>query len=365
MKTIPESPATPAHWTSRPLPVHLVGSLPHPLCEDARAAMSWFLGHRAGAELTALPYDRDPRWIIDWLDGLAAVPGLEQVRGGASRGYDDMPYYRIRPGHRLLPGDVAPGRPAQAETAFAALDAIGTAGVRVQVGIPNSLDLALFASGSVEAARDWMPAVQEAVVGEVAALAAAWGDRVQLQLETPAVLVAYHRTSREAWPMLTRDLSGQVAEVLRAAPRVSWVLHLCYGDLEHVPVFAPSDLEPAVEFLNGLADLLARLRLPMPTVHLPVTSGDTPPPTDPAFFAALRHLRRGVDVIAGVVAEAHPEATRRALCLTVEALGAPVAGVAAACGYGRRALDAAAANMRLAADLAREWSPLMKPRGEG
>ncbi|MFT7840341.1 hypothetical protein Q5530_29720 [Saccharothrix sp. BKS2] len=362
---MPESRATPVHWTSRPLPVHLVGSLPRPLCEDAGTAMSWFLRHRDGAELTALPYDRDPRWIIDWLDRLAAVPALEQVRGGASRGYADMPCYRVRPGHRLTPGDVAPGRTAQAEAAFAALDAIGATDVRVQVGIPHALDLALFGSGSVEAARDWLPTVQEAVIGEVAALAAAWGDRVQFQLETPAVLVAYHRTAREAWPLLTRDLSGQVSEVLRAAPRGRWVLHLCYGDLEHVPVFAPSDLEPAVEFLNGLADLLARLRLPMPTVHLPVTSGDAAPPTDPGFFAALRRLRRGVNVIAGVVAEAHPEETRRALRLTVEALGAPVAGVAAACGHGRRTPEEAVANMELAAALAREWSPLLTPRGEG
>ncbi|QFZ19489.1 hypothetical protein [Saccharothrix syringae] len=364
MSTIRESRATPAHWTSRPLPVHLVGSLPPPLCEDPAAAMGWFLRHRRGAELTALPYDRDPRWIIDWLDRLAAVPALERVRGGASRGYDDMPHYRVLPGRRLVPGDVAPGRPAQAEAAFAALGAAGAGDARVQVGIPNPLDLALFASGSVTAARDWMPVVREAVLGEVAQIAATWGDRVQLQLETPAVLVAYHRTSREAWSMLTRDLAAQVAEVLRAAPRARWVLHLCYGDLEHVPVFAPTDLDPAVEFLNGLADLLDRHRLPMPTVHLPVTSGDDPPPTDPGFFEALRRLRRGVDVIAGVVAESHPAATRRALYLTVEALGAPVTGVAAACGYGRRTVEAAAANLELAAALAREWGPLVEPRQE-
>ncbi|MFE2758209.1 hypothetical protein ACFXGA_40050 [Actinosynnema sp. NPDC059335] len=61
-------------------------------------------------------------------------------------------------------------------------------------------------------------------------------------------------------------------------------------------------------------------------------------------------------MIAGVVAEDYPEETREALRLTVEALGAPVAGVAAACGYGRRTEEAAAANLGLAARLAREWS---------
>ena len=344
-----------------PLPVHLVGSLPRPLCDDPAAAMGWFLRHRGNAPLTALPSDRDPRWIIDWLTHhMSSVPSLEQVRGGESRGYDDMPYYRVRPGQRLCAEEIGLSRVEQADAAFAALDRLCAAGagepLRVQVGIPNALDLAVFAFGSIEAAHEWLPTMQVAVVHEVTELVARWGDRLQLQLETPAVLVAYHLTPADAWPALTAQLSRQVAGVLAAAPRTRWVLHLCYGDLEHVPVFTPTDLESAVLFLNALSDELAGRGAPMPTVHLPVTSGDSPPPTDPAFYEALRDLRRGVDVIAGVVAEDHPGETREALRLTAEALGTPVAGVAAACGYGRRTEDAAAANLGLAAQLAQEWS---------
>ncbi|MCE6995086.1 hypothetical protein LZG04_09730 [Saccharothrix sp. S26] len=344
-----------------PLPVHLVGSLPRPLCDDPATAMGWFLRHRGDAHLTALPSDRDPRWIIDWLTHhLSTVPSLEQVRGGESRGYDDMPYYRVRPGQRLCAEEVGLSRVEQAEAAFAALDRLplprtGDA-PRVQVGIPNALDLSVFAFGSMDAARQWLPTMQTAVVHEVTELVARWGDRLQLQLETPAVLVAYHLTPRQAWPALTADLTRQVAGVLAAAPLTRWVLHLCYGDLEHVPVFTPTDLEPPVLFLNGLADVMAERGAPMPTVHLPVTSGDSPPPTDPAFYEALRRLRDGVEVIAGVVAEDHPEETREGLRLVAEALGRPPAGVAAACGYGRRSEEAAAANLGLAAGLAREWS---------
>ncbi|WP_367128848.1 hypothetical protein [Saccharothrix sp. HUAS TT1] len=352
---------TPAPVHERhPLPVHLVGSLPRPLCDDPDTSMGWFLRHRGAAPLTALPSDRDPRWIIDWLTyHMSTVPSLEQVRGGESRGYDDMPYYRVRPGSRLCPEDIGLARVEQAAEAFAALDRLcATAGCeppRVQVGIPNALDLAVFAFGALDAAREWLPTMQAAVLHEVTALVARWGDRLQLQLETPAVLVAYHLTPPEAWPELTEQLVGQVGELLAAAPGTRWVLHLCYGDLEHVPVFTPSDMRSAVRFLNALADLLAARDVPMPTVHLPVTSGDNPPPTDPAFYQELRHLRRGVEVIAGVVAENHPEETEEGLRLTVEALGGPVAGVAAACGYGRRTEDAAAANLELAVRLAQEW----------
>ncbi len=343
------------------LPVHLVGSLPRPLCDDPATAMEWFLRHRGDAELTALPSDRDPRWIIDWLTHhMSTVPSLEQVRGGESRGYDDMPYYRVRPGHRLCADDVGLSRVEQAEAAFAALDRLRVAGtgdpLRVQVGIPNALDLAVFAFGSIDAAQEWLPTMQTAVVHEVTELVARWDDRLQLQLETPAVLVAYHLTPPAAWPALTADLTRQVAGVLAAAPRTRWVLHLCYGDLERVPVFVPTDLKPAVRFLNALADVLAGQGTPLPIVHLPVASGRHAPPTDPAFYDELRHLRRGVEVIAGVVAEDHPEETREALRLTAEALGAPLAGVAAACGYGRRTEAAVAANLGLAARLAQEWS---------
>ncbi|MEJ2853690.1 MULTISPECIES: hypothetical protein [unclassified Saccharothrix] len=335
-------------------PVHLVGSLPKPLCDDPATAMDWFLGHRGDAELTALPCDRDPRWIIDWLDRLVEVPALEQVRSGDSSCYADMPYYRLRPGHHLQPGDVASGLPARVADAFSALSARGGCPpLRVQVGVPNALDLALFAFGSPEAAHEHLPVFQAAVVGEVAEIAARWGDRVQFQLETPVVLVSYHLTGREGWPVLTGRLVGQVAEVLAAVPQGRWVLHLCYGDLGHTPVFTPTDLDAPVTFLNALSDHQAAHRIPMPTVHLPVTTGNTAPPTTPTFFAALGRLRRGVEVIAGVVAEEHPTESQTALNLLEDALGHPVAAVAAACGYGRRTPAAAAANLSLAATLAR------------
>ncbi|ATY17062.1 hypothetical protein CU254_41495 (plasmid) [Amycolatopsis sp. AA4] len=346
------------------IPVHLVGSLPPPLHRDIRAALAWPLVHCGDAPLTAMYYEPDPRWMVDWLDNLARIPALEQVRSGASQGYDDVPYYRIRPGHELDPADLAMGRIAQTEAVFAVLDTLDTGAVprRLQVGIPNAFDRAVFASGSPEAADEWMPALQASVMDEVAALAARWGDRVQLQLESPAVLAAYHRAAHEDWPLLTAELVQQVSGIIEAAQDARWILHLCYGDLEHEPLFTPVDLDAAVQFLNALADALAERGIPMPTVHLPVAHGSAPPSTDPAFYRALLRLRRGIHVIAGVVAEDHPVESRHALVLITDALGGPVEGIAAGCGLGRRTLAAAAANMALAARLAHGRSPLSARR---
>lgn len=358
-------------WVPEPMPVHLVGSIPPEVCPTPGEAMQWCLDQANGAALTALPIDVDPRWIIDWLTGLGAEPGLVTVRAGRSRDYEDMPYYRVAEGHVLSTEDVALRRVAQTADALIYADSLDTAGrtvpTRLQVGIPNPLDLALFAAGSPADAQEWFPVMAQMVREEVTEIAQLWGDRVQFQLETPAVLLRYHLTPRPDWPTLTDELVHQVADVLSSASSVPWVLHLCYGDLERHPLFEPEHLEAPVMFLNALLEECHARDIAMPLVHLPVAHGSAAPATSAEFFTALSRLRRGIDVIAGVVAEDHPAASRTALALFTDALGGPVAGVAAGCGLGRRSRAAAAANIALAAAMAAESSPVLisLPRRSG
>ncbi len=341
--------------------VHAVGSVPAAVSGDPARGMRWLLEHRNSANLTALPHDADPRWIIDWLDGLAGVDALAVVRAGPSRDYTDMPVYRIRRGRSIDKADVALGRVRDAAAAFAALDRLAvefTVPDRVQIGVPHTLDRALFAAGSPQAAADWLPALHANLVDELSELVDRWGDRVQLQLETPAVLMSYHRTPLDGWPELTTRLVALTADVLAitgsAAP---WVVHLCYGDLGHRPAFVPAGLDAAVLFLNAVAVELDRRGLPAPTAHLPLCHGAAGPPEDPAYYRPLTGLRRSVDVIAGLVAETEPSASRLALALVTEALAVSPTAIGAPCGLGRRTPAAAAANMRLAADLITRTSP--------
>ncbi len=358
MSVLTTTPPVTTHWAPKPLRVHAAGTVPAGTGGDPLSTMQWHLDHRHGARMTALPFDTDPHWIIGWLNARVEVPGLVQVRDGASRGYDDMPYYSVAEGHRLTAAELALGRPQLAEEAFHEKERLVGDDIpsRLQVSIPNALDLAYFVSGSAEASVEWMPEMQAMVAGEVSEIADRWGDRVVFQLESPTVLLAYARTPREDWSLLTRELATQVAGILAAAPEAEWVLHLCCGDVQHQPLIVPTDLSAAVQFLNALAELLAELGIAMPTVHLPVAHGDAAPSTDPAFYAALRDLRRGIAVIAGVVAESYPDQTRTALGLVVDALAGPVDGVGAGCGHGRRTNAAAAANAALAANLAHAWT---------
>ncbi|HEY3690539.1 MAG TPA: hypothetical protein VGL46_09565 [Pseudonocardiaceae bacterium] len=341
-----------------PLRVHPVGTVPAGAGGDPLSTMQWHLDHRHGATMVTLPFETDERWIIGWLDAREQVRGLVKLRAGGSQSYGDLPYFTLAEGYQLTTADLALGRPQLTENAFQVYEDLVGEDIpsQLQVGIPNAIDLAYFVSGSAETSAEWMPEMQAMVAGEVSEIANRWGDRVVFQLESPVILLAYATTPREDWALLTRELASQVAGILGAAPNSDWVLHLCYGDLEHQSLIEPTDLAAAVQFLNTLAEVLAGLDIPMPTVHLPVAYGDKPPSTDPQFYADLRDLRRGIAVIAGVVAESHPDQTRTAIGLVVDALAGPVEGIGAACGHGRRTNEAAAANAELAASVAHSWA---------
>uniref|UniRef100_UPI003F496109 hypothetical protein n=1 Tax=Amycolatopsis sp. CA-096443 TaxID=3239919 RepID=UPI003F496109 len=357
---------------SEPVAVQATGSAPtgtrNPLdtmqfhLDHCRAAKRSELPTGARPVLMAVPCDVDCNWIIDWLLALARVPGLRQIRTGDCRGYDRLPAYVLEDGHDLDPASLALGRPQLVEEAFAAWEQLVGDAIpeKLQVSIPNVLDLAYFISGSAETAPRWLPTVQAMLAAEVREIAQRWGDRVRLQLESPAVMLSYFQTPREGWPQLTEQLVDQVAALISVAPDADWVLHtVCYGDLEHQPLFVPTDLDAAVMFLNALARRLEEMGIAMPIAHIPVTYADAAPPTDPAFYEILRQLRGDIQVIAGVTAEHHPEATAVAASLMAEVLGARLKAVGAACGLGRRTPEDAVANHRLSVRIAAFLSTLV------
>lgn len=350
--------------------VHFVGSLPPTLADTDRAGMQWLLDRADPAQLTTLPCDRDPRWIINWLESLRDRGPFELVLDGDSSGYTEMPVYRVRRGTALGPGDVGPRRAPEVSAAIAARRQLSATHLPpYQVSMPAPLDLSLFAFGVPAAAMRLLPptaalaAIRDALkylptftaaiadeVEQIQQLADRWDDEVVIQLESPAVMVAYDRAPRAAWPLVTRLLTRQLAGVIGALPpQTRIVLHdWCRGDLAHKPISGVRDLTPLVAFTNALAARLERAEWPMPPVHLALCDGETAPSTRPSDYEVLRCLREDVQVYAGLVDEHHPDASARALELVEQALGRPVDAVAAACGLGRRTPEEAEANATLA-----------------
>jgi hypothetical protein len=353
--------------TSRPptpvLPrrVHLVGSLPDPLCADPTTAMRWQLDTVGAAGLRALVWEPDPNWIRDYVLGLTAARCLQVRHDGEYNDYTDPRHYRVRRGFELDPDELVLGREHALAEAMAVreqlqfeypLDLLPPQ----QVGIPHALDLALFTLGNPAAVLRWMSVFQQVVAREVSACVYQWGGDFEVQLESPAILALLHRAPAWTRPALARRLARQVVDLLLHAPHsVRWVVHLCYGDLDHQPLFRPRDLTPAVLFANALADLCDRLDETVPLIHIPMVTGDDPPSLDVEFYRPLRRLHRDVRLIAGVVAERHRAESELVLGLVEALLGGPVAAIAAGCGLGRRPADAAIANTVIARDIAAMW----------
>ena len=347
----------PAPSATHPRPVsrrvHLVGSLPRPVAPDVQTGMRWVLDRAGSSALSVIPCDRDPFWITGYVRSRENVDAFELVRDGGCTGYSDVPAYRVRPGRRLAMADVALGRPAEAAAAVAErrrLRAEFPDLAPVQVSVPSPLDLALFTMGNPVRALRHFAVFERMIVAEVVAIAGQYGpDEVAFQMESPAVLYLL----RHAPAAVAGVIARQLARVMLAGPDTArWTLHLCYGDLAHKSLFAPKDLKPVVLVVNALAQRLARYGRKMPAVHVPMAHGDQPPPEEASAYAALRDLVRGVDVIAGCVDERHPDLSEKALRHAEDALGQRVAGVSAACGYGRRTPAEAGANLDLACRLA-------------
>ncbi|WP_158633211.1 hypothetical protein [Amycolatopsis sp. WAC 04182] len=336
--------------------IHFVGSLPPAASKTDMEAMQWFLDHAGDTNFLTLPSDRDPRWIIDWLISLTNVPALQPRRTGNSTGYDDMPTYRLAPGRFLAPEDVSLRRVRDVTVAMSTRPRLRTTGALPphQVSLPNALDLSYFCFGAPRPALAALPIFRDALVQDVLEIHNRWDTEVTFQLETPAVLTLLERTPRPLWKMLALGLAKQTAELITAAPpEINWIIHLCYGDLAHRPLFEPTDLVAAVLYLNAVERRLTKAGYPMPTAHIPLCTGTSAPSTDRSFYRALGHLRSNIDIIAGLVDENHAAASLIALQLAEDEFDRPIRTIAAACGLGRRTPDAAAANTRLARKLAR------------
>lgn len=323
--------------------------------------MQWIIDHSHGQRLTALPCDLDPDWIVGYLRGLSEREALEVKRPGDYGGYENMRTYGVRRGHRLRPEDVSMGRDDRLREVLDEFRALRAerpelADLRLQVSLPNPLDLAIFVFSN----RPWrslryLPVFAQATVEEVTALTAIAGQDVVWQLETPSVLVGMDMAKRlpGGRTLAARLLAGQVADLLARLPAdAAMTLHLCYGDLQNSEMFAPRDLGPVVRYLNLLAAALRRRGRPLPPVHIPAAYGAHPAPRTERFYQPLRRLDPEWKVIAGIAAAADPAGGADSLRALEAAAGRRAYAVATACGLGRHTVDEAERAAEAMADVA-------------
>jgi hypothetical protein len=205
----------------------------------------------------------------------------------------------------------------------------------LQVGVPGYLDMALFTFGPLGVVRFGRTFLR-AVAGQLADIHRAAGDRVVFQLEVPTALIAVVSAPPPLRPAMAALMARLVTRQIAKAPAGSrFGVHLCLGDLGHRALRQLKTADPLVHLANAIVrqwPLGRRLEY----LHLPMSGGDQPPTTDPAFYAPLRRLPGGVQLVAGIAHENQGEAEQVAVRTAVEKAVGRTVDIATSCGLGRR-----------------------------
>ena len=336
-----------------PRALHFLGTMPQ--FNDATAALTWQLTELDGSLRRLSGGETGPRllWFVPFIKELKAAPNIRARRDGDWTDYDDVDRLVVRRGARLTPADLPLRIAEYARQDLAALAELDPgARLPLQIGVPGYLDMALFIFGPLGVlrhARTFLTAIAE----QINAIQREAGEHVVFQLEVPAALIAVLSAPPLLRPLLAEFMAHLVTRPVARAPRgTRFGVHLCLGDLGHHALKQLKDAAPLVVLANAIARRWPAGRS-LDYVHLPMSGGDVPPPTDPGFYAPLRGLRLpdGVDLIAGIAHESQDRPTQLTVRGLVEnALGHPV-DIATSCGLGRRTPDAAIAAVTSMRDL--------------
>ncbi len=320
--------------------LHFVGTMPQ--FRSAEDAFGWQLSEVRSRLRRLSGGETGPRlaWLVPMVKDLKKNPKIREVRDGDWSDYDSVDRLAVRRGQRLTPDDI-PLR--LAEWAREELEVLAAAGspatpeLPLQIGVPGYLDMSMLTFGPLGGFRN-SGTFLAAVAGQIEEIADQAGDRVVFQLETPTALIAVASAPRPMQAPLAAMLSRRVLRQVARAPRgTRFGLHLCLGDMGHKAKQQLATTDPLVALATALVSSWPDGRA-LDYLHLPLSGGDQPPTTDPAFYAPLRRLDLGSvpTIVAGIAHEEQSVADQLVVrALVEEALGRKV-DIATACGLGRR-----------------------------
>ena len=333
--------------------VHVVGSVPVGSTKDALALLGEELGERLGPTVPdGQPGDRR-NWIYRIVEGLRHHPQLELVRDGSWRDYSDIPAFRVRRGRRMRWVDL--DYLAIFERSWPDFLEFNSSESRTfQVAIPSPAGLAYVAFGMSPArTAPNVATFRDATIREISAIHTRANGEVVFQLELPIELKIIARLPLAAREVMAGRLAAEVLRLVTSAPRgARFGLHLCLGDLRQRALADPANAGTAVLLANAIMADWAPDRS-LEYVHVGLAAGSRPPTLEPDYYAPLRTLWIPPEVrfIGGFIHEKRSIAELMAIRDELEHLLGRTVDVAASCGLGRRDLEAARHNLRLAREV--------------
>ena len=293
---------------------------------------------RTGKYLATLPDgetgDRAD-WVTTQLPLRGTHPGLITVRRSRMHRsplnpFIHTPLYLVRPGQTLSADWLDLGYAAAARSAPILADLATRhtlAGVRLQVGIPGPLDMAVFSW--VNPLRQYQIEA-DAALREVEAIEAFTGRTAVHQVEIPVETYLVAKAPRRARGKIAARLARRVTEFIARVPAGStWIVHLGVGDPHAMPLVTLRDTAALVELGNALGSQWPAGRT-FDALHLPLGDGTHPAPLRAGYYAPLADLALPptVHVSAGLAhADADLEDQLPTLAAAEKAAGHQLGGV--------------------------------------
>lgn len=329
----------------------LLGSLPG---ADAEAAMTDALD-RTGGAVKWLPDGETGdrfRWIARVIDTFRDNPDLEVSRDGDQTSYDRALNFRVRRKHRFDGHSLRLGYVDSYRESRPIFDRLRAERKRpdlvFQVGMPTDLTFALLSMGPTGIRH--RAAFRNALIREIGHIRAEAGDDVLFLLEAPADAIMCVRAAMGGAPttaMAARWVASGFRRLVAGTPAgTRFGVHLCVGDLGHHAMVQPKSAAPFVAAANAIGAAWPPGRK-LEFLHLPLGAGDQAPPLEPDFYGPLSRLRLpvGTRFAAGFLHEDHSVEDHLRIRSIVDTLVGHPVDVAAACGLGRRPVDAAHATL--------------------
>lgn len=330
--------------------VHLVGTIPADSTGSAMRLVSDTLGESIIDWLPDGETGNRKNWIGRLVESLRDHPDLELSKEGDWSDYDSTPRFKVKKGHDFSSVDLDYFEHFEAswpEFKNVRSD-LGRTDLAFQIGIPGPIDLAFAAFGfnPVDGLRRAGP-FERATVTEIEKIKGVAGNEVVFQLEIPIEVELVNRIPPPLRKPGARLLGKKILRVVSDSPEgTRWGFHLCVGDMNNKAFSKLRDLGPAVDLANAIVSRFPQGRT-LEFLHLPLAHGSIPPTTDPRFYAPLidLDLPPGIRFIAGYAHEAQSLEEQEKVRDIVEVMVGRKVDIAAACGLGRRDLEAARANL--------------------